>query len=902
MRKLLEKLIMHERTDYSDNGYNDVNLLKERIKYIKSMRELIEREKEKVKTSYYQGASGRDVVKANTMIVDDVIKKVFCVLSESFDKINGRGNQSCVIAAIGGYGRGDLNPYSDVDILFLYGKNIDEFTRWVARNMVSLLWDIGFEIGHSTRSIKDCFRIAKSDITAKTAMMESRFIIGNKELFNEFYNSFNREVVRKEVDSYINSKIAEREKIYSAYCNTVSVSEPNIKEGAGGLRDFHNAIWVSLARFGLRDLKAINERGIIDGEELKIATKALDFLLMIRNGLHFTYSNRNDVLAFEVQVDMAKGLGYRDIGIRSAVELFMQDYYIHATNMHNFSIDLIDRCKTYKKRKKAFRFLRQKDIGDGFVSCYNEIYIKDFNIDIFKENPTLLLKVFLYCQRLEMGLNDFTKKVIRSTLPLVDGDLLRSGECSNIFLSLLKGKNLAEILRSMHELGVLRKYIPEFNDLTHLIHSDCYHQYTVDEHTFRSIGYLDELTDTNKGGVIELSRLYKELLRPEVVRLALLFHDIGKGKGKGHIEKGSEIARIIMDRLGLGYGISIEDVNFLIKNHLLMNHIAQRRDMHDQKTIVEFTQKVKDVENLKRLYLLTYADTRAVAKDVWSVWKGALLWELYFRTYSFMTMDETERVTDDTMISEIREDVLRKLAGEIDEEEINRYFNAMPGKYILSTATEKIVRHIRLTNRLKDSTLAMEYSHNLEVGYSELMVCTMGKAGTFSKIAGTLTSKNLNILGAQIYTRSDGIAIDTLQVSWIGGKPILDDELWNRIKNDLISVLDGRKDVKKLLASRQRYVSPERGKGFKIPTEVILDNKTSDIHTVIEVIFQDRLGALYTITNALFGLGIDIYVAKISTEANKAIDVFYVTDLKGRKILEKEKLNKIKRELEEIVG
>ncbi|MFV1950635.1 MAG: hypothetical protein ACC630_01565, partial [Nitrospinota bacterium] len=279
-----------------------------------------------------------------------------------------------------------------------------------------------------------------------------------------------------------------------------------------------------------------------------------------------------------------------------------------------------------------------------------------------------------------------------------------------------------------------------------------------------------------------------------------------------------------------------------------------------------------------------------------------LLRELYFRTYSFMTMDETGRVTDDVMISEIRGDILRILAGEIDEDEINRYFNAMPGKYILSTATEKIVRHIRLTSRLKDSTLAMEYSHNLEVGYSELMVCTMGKAGTFSKIAGTLTSKNLNILGAQIYTRSDGIAIDTLQVSWIDGKSVLDDELWNRIKNDLMGVLDERKDVKKLLASCQKYLSPERDKGFKISTEVILDNKTSDTHTVIEVIFQDRLGALHTITNALFDLGIDIYVAKISTEANKAIDVFYVTDLKGRKILGEEKLSKIKRELERIVG
>ncbi|MFV1950636.1 MAG: hypothetical protein ACC630_01570, partial [Nitrospinota bacterium] len=526
MERLLEKLMMQECSDYRDNGYNDIkNLHKKRNKYIRSMRELIEREKEKVKISYCQGASGRDVVKANTVIVDDLIKKVFCVLSDSFNNVHGRVNQSCVIAAIGGYGRDDLNPCSDVDILFLYRKDIDDFTRWIARNMVSLLWDIGFEIGHATRSIKDCFRIAKSDITAKTAMMESRFITGNKELFNEFYNSFSRDVVRKEVDSFIQRKIAEREKRYSNHGKTVSVSEPNIKEGPGGLRDFHNAIWVSLARFGLRDLKAINERGIIDGEELKIAAKALDFLLRIRNGLHFTYRNKNDVLAFEVQGEMAKGLGYRDNDIRSAVELFMQDYYIHAADMHNFSMELIERCRTYKKRRKALRYLRQKDIGDGFVSCYNEIYIKDFNADIFKENPLLLLKVFLYCQRLEMGLSNLTKKVIRSTLHLIDGDALISDECSDIFLSLLKGKNLAGILRSMHDLGVLRKYIPEFTDLTYLIHSDCYHQYTVDEHTFRSIGYLDGLADTNEGGLTELSRLYKELSKPEVVRLALLFHD-----------------------------------------------------------------------------------------------------------------------------------------------------------------------------------------------------------------------------------------------------------------------------------------------------------------------------------------------------------------------------------------
>jgi len=354
-------------------------------------------------------------------------------------------------------------------------------------------------------------------------------------------------------------------------------------------------------------------------------------------------------------------------------------------------------------------------------------------------------------------------------------------------------------------------------------------------------------------------------------------------------------ARSFLRRVGADH--PGEQVQLLVENHLLMNYTAQRRDINEKKVIAEFAKTVSTVENLRLLYLITYADLRAVGPDVWTIWKGALLWEIYHKALDVLEGAEEEETSIEEQVARIKEEVVLRLAPEVGREAVEDFFRAMPYKYILSMPAETITRHVRLTTSLGDDKLRIHYTHNDEVRYSELMVSTIGKAGVFSKIAGTLTSKNINILGAQIYTRNDGIAVDTLQVESLERTPIYDERVWESIRKDLLAILEGEKQVEDLLANRQRSGPFRREPAIAVPVRIELDNRTSDTHTVIEVICPDLMGNLYRITNVLYHLGIDIYLAKISTEADRAINVFYVTDLAGMKIVGEEKIQPLREEI-----
>ncbi|MBI3813010.1 MAG: hypothetical protein HY279_00885 [Nitrospinae bacterium] len=524
MHQRLNKLLVQGKTVYtagvsqktpSDSGLAEPSS-SGRFQYVKEVREMIEEKKGEIRERHRNGAGGIEIAEAYTKLVDDLIIKMYEVVMDNpplppFNKggiKGGLNGQPLSLVALGGYGRKELNPFSDVDILFLYDRKLDPYIDFATHNIISTLWDIGFHVGHSTRAIEDCLSIAKSDITARTAMMESRYLIGSREIFDKFFASFKRDVTKRGVDDFINMKIEETGQRHSVYGNTVCVSEPNVKEGPGGLRDLHTALWAAMAKFGINTLEGLERRGIIDNQEKESALKAIDFIFRVRNDMHFLAGKKNDVLSHEIQETVAKNLGYRDGGLKGVIQ-FMKDYYTHASYFYHFSNSLIDRTLRYKPGLlKRIAYLKTREIGDGFVSIRDEIHVKDLNPDIFKQSPILLLKVFFYCQEYGLKLSSSIKRTINSSLSLIDDNFTALPESKEILRKMLRGKGAARVLRMMHDCGALTRFLRELGHITFFSNYDLYHKFTVDEHTLRSVESLEALAGSGEDEV-ELRNIYK---------------------------------------------------------------------------------------------------------------------------------------------------------------------------------------------------------------------------------------------------------------------------------------------------------------------------------------------------------------------------------------------------------
>lgn len=865
---------------------------------LRQFRELIREEKDKIRAEHERGAGGSRITARSALMVDVVLKEMYSLAAAGCARKFGTFQPTFAVVAVGGYGRGELNPYSDVDIMFLYDKKPDHNLDAVVTELLCYLWDIGFEVGHSTRSIANCLKVAGSDLSAKTALIEARFLEGNARIFHSFASAFRRQAVGRGVNTFIAQKLSERDKRYAQYGEAPNLLEPNIKESPGGLRDYHVAMWAAAARFGFRYPEDLHRQGIISREDLDEVTEAYDFLMRVRNDLHFLTGRRFDNLVLQIQEEVARRLRYQGDEKRLGVEYFMRDYYVQANTIHQYSKMVLERCREPSRVvNRMLCFLQQKEVEPGLYLFRGELRIPEESRNILVENPLLLLRIFRHCQSHKAQLSEDVKRRIRSHLWLIDDSFRASEEAREIFVNILEGDGYAETLRLMHEAGVLGSYLPEFSAITCHMQYDLYHRYTVDEHTLLALSLLEELETAAEPELKELAAIYRSLEDRLPVQLAILFHDVGKGRGSGHVPHSMDLAEKAIERMGLPARLG-ERVKLLIETHILMNHTAQRRDINEKRVVTEFARAVGSVEDLRLLYLLTYADLRAVGPDVWNVWKGALLWELYHKAVEVLS-GAAEEISIEEQVAQLKEEVAAQLSPEMGRQAVEEYFEAMPYKYILSMPAETITRHVRLTTALGEDALLLDCTHNEEVKYSELMVCTMGRAGVFSKIAGTLTANNVNILGAQIYTRNDGIAVDTLQVESLERTPIYDSAVWENVRGDLLAILEGEKQVEDLLSGRKRPGGNRREPVIAVPVTIELDNRISDTHTVIEVVCPDQMGNLYRTTNALYQLGIDIYLAKISTEANRAINVFYVTDLQGMKITREEKMRAVREGVED---
>ena len=848
-----------------------------------------------------RGGSGQEVVRAITELTDAVVISLYRLADAACDPALRGNSEGCVLVALGGYGRRELNPASDVDLMFLYPRKADAYLNAIVHPVLSSLWDVGFVVGHSCRSIDDCVRMAEVDPTSRTSMMEARYLAGQQEIYQTFLAKLEKSVFYKRAGAFVQRKLQESGERRHRYGPSVYLQEPNIKEGPGGLRDLHTAIWIARITQRAGTLSELVQRGLLSEEEKECWDLALDFLLRLRNELHYLCRGRNDVLSLSLQEQVAANLGFCDTDRSYGVEQFMQRYYLAAKDISLLSEQLISRCTRGKSQMEmVMDKLKARDIGDDLTEIDRQIHVLPKNRGLFREDPVRLLKVFWYAQQMGYALSPEMKDSIRADVHLIDDAVRRSSRALGFLLAILREpKGVAATLRSMHELGVLGTYIPEFAKLTCLVQFDFYHKYTVDEHTFLAIENLERLHEVSGFYGEEFRSIASDAKRLEILRLGLLLHDIGKGEGHGHVAKGITLVDAILARMGIPEP-DAKDVRFLVAHHLAMSHFAQRLDLDDEAMVIEFAKQVQTLDRLKMLYLLTYGDIKAVGPEVWTEWKGTLLWELYIKTHTILTRGVPEGEDDLARAERVKSQLTQELSPEFGIEAVKRHLQEAPTRYLLTTSLGKIASHMRLIQRVQQGEeAASQWAAFPLTGYSELTVCAYGRHGRFAQIVGTLSANGINILSAQIFTLASGMVIRHFRVDNGKGAAIEDATVWERLAADLRDVLADRVNVRELIKSRRKDVlARPMQKGVLPPIKVEFDDLVSEAYTVLDVRTQDRLGLLYLIASTLSDLSVDIRSAKITTEAEQVVDVFYVTNKDGTKLMDDGRKEQIRLALE----
>ena len=834
------------------------------------------------------GAGGLEIVSAWSTVMDHLIRHLYSAINAECGSRYPESQPSFALVAQGGYGRGELNPHSDIDLLFLYSRKISPLFQAVTEKLQHTLWDAGMEPAHATRSIADCIRLAESDMRVRTALLDARFLCGDYALFQEFEKRVEPRLLKTGIQRFIREKLEENNARHAQYGGSVYLLEPEVKEGEGGLRDIQTARWIARARLKARDLDALSLSGVVEAADIARLKESQDFLLRVRNELHFSTGKHQDQLTFEQQENVSAALGFEGEEALRGVEVFMRSYYLHAAQISRLSNLIIHRVTDCDKPRFATSYVFGRTLREGIRLSKGHVTV--IKPAVLKSAPENLLRIFDDAQKYNCQLSHETRELLRQNLDLIDEEFRRSAGPNTAFFSILKWKEgVYETLAEMHRSGILGAFIPEFGRLLCMVLHDAYHIYTVDQHSLHLIKEIERLRAGEYAENLPLlTQLGREAEKIELLYLGMMFHDIGKGFGGGHSEIGARMVRPIARRMRL----NADDgalVEFLVRYHLLMTHTAFRRDLEDQKTIFDFAKTMGSVTNLKMLYLLTFADVKAVGPDVWNPWKASLLGELYVKTLNLLEEAEKGEFQRDDVLAVIRRvqtRVRRQLSKDYPEDAVENFLEVMPDRYFLSTPEDDIPAHFELMERFEGDKPEVSVAHFPERDCTSVVVCAADRPGLFASITGVLTALQLDILNARIFTASDGRILDVFRISHHGRSEIvMGEQKWIKFRLALEGVLDGKIDVENLVRSaKPRLFSQKHAP--KVTTVVNIDNEASDDFTIIEIFTEDRMGVLFTITHSLHRLGLSIHVAKISTNVDQVADVFYVTDQAGGKITE----------------
>lgn len=841
------------------------------------------------------GVSASAIIGAVTLLMDEVLRDLSRSVVRQMQAA-GRpwDGEACCLVALGGYGRGDLFPFSDIDVMVLYREEAKRDALRFARKVFQVLWDVGLQLGNSVRTIQDCLEIGGSDLHTRTALMDARQVYGGDSLFQQFEEQFWTKVGRRRVNRFIMDKLRERASEHQRFGSTVYLLEPDVKKSKGGLRDLNLLNWAAAARYGVIGLENLLERGLITRGEQRKMQEARDFLWKVRVELHAYAGRCQDVLSFDEQVRIARLLGYEDESALLGVEKFMRDYYRHSSRALEISTGFVHHCLSRGVWGTLLRTATTRRLNGLFLVNRSEVALDEGKVEAFFEDAGHLFQLYRFSQAYNVPIDRRTQAVLRERVDRLSEDYWKHPDIYRFFEEVLsRPGRVSELLKQMNENGLLERVIPEYEWVHHLMQFNQYHKYTIDEHCIRAVGYAEALAG-DKGLP---ASVYREVKNKALLHLSLLLHDAGKGRGGDHCLIGEQIALATADRLGF----SPQErslLAFLVREHLIMAHTAFRRDLYDENVLLRFAAKVAQPEALKMLYVLTYADICAVGPDTWTPWKQDLLAQLYTRTLEILS-GTGEALSQEERIERVRRDVRKLLKGAYAGEWLEEQLRAVTPRYLLATPVEKIVKHLKRMPDLAGRKVIVEGVYQAGYGVSEYTIYTFDELtpGIFYKIAGVMAAKGLQILDAQIHTRQDGVVVDTFQVldpDYTGVPP---QRRFDAIAGVIEQVLLGQIEVEAFFASSVRYSLEREAPPRQEPTRVEIDNELSDRYTILDVFAHDRQGLLYVITKSVFELGLSVHFAKVSTRLDQVVDVFYVTDRSGQKVADSRTLETIRETL-----
>lgn len=847
--------------------------------------------------------SGRACAEGLSRLMDTMIELLYEVAAGAlYRSDNPSSSERMAVVAVGGYGRGMLAPGSDIDLLFLLPYKQTAWGESVAESILYALWDMGLKVGHATRSINECIRQARADMTIRTTILEARHIVGDKSLSDELAGRFDREIVQGTAVEFIAAKLAEREERHKRAGQSRYLVEPNVKDGKGGLRDLHTLFWIAKYVYRVRDTAELVGKGVFNKQELSLFRRSENFLWAVRCHLHFLTGRAEERLSFDLQREMAERLGYTEHPGMRDVERFMKHYFLVAKDVGDLTgifcaaleeqagkpVPRLTRVMATLTRSKRRPVREHPD----FLIDHDRLNVADG--ETFERDPVNLVRLFHLADKHDLELHPDALKLARRSLSLIDAGLREDKEANRLFRDILTSKNAPEIvLRRMNETGVLGRFVPDFGRIVAMMQFNLYHHYTVDEHLLRCIGVLAEIERGSNPEYGLANELMPKVKNRDLLYIALFLHDIAKGRPEDHSTAGARIARRFGPRLGLS-AAETETVAWLVQQHLTMSMVAQSRDLADRKTIEDFAATMQSLERLKLLLILTTADIRAVGPGVWNGWKAQLLRTLYYETEPVLTGGFSE--VDRSRRIEMAQAEFRAAMQDWEPAALDRYVARHYPPYWLKVDLDRKIEHARFIRNAEAAgrKLTTMARPDAERGVTELTILAPDHPRLLSVIAGACAVAGGNIVDAQIFTTTDGLALDTISISREFERDEDEERRAGRIAAAIEQTLKGETRLPEVVAAK---APKARHAAFSIEPEVNVHNAWSDRHTVIEVIGLDRPGLLYHLTNTISRLNLNIASAHVATFGERVIDVFYVTDLTGAKIVSPQRQAAIRRGL-----
>ena len=843
---------------------------------------------------------GMEHAAAQSFLTDQILRLAYDAATQKLYRLdNPTAGERMALAAVGGYGRGEMAPFSDVDIMFLAPLKATPWVEQVVESILYILWDLGLKVGHSTRTPDDMIRMAKSDLTIKTALLEARYLWGDQALYDEARSRFQRDIMAGQAREFIAQKLGERDERHKRMGDSRYLVEPNIKESKGGLRDLQTLFWIGKFALQANSTAELVEKGLFTPAEYRQFQRALNHLWAVRINLHDLSGRAEERLTFDVQRELAARMRYSERPGTAPVERFMRHYFLTAKQVGSLTaLFLAHLEERFSRTAWMPRITRRPSRLNGFRLTRGRVEAPDDSF--FRQDPVRLIELFQLADKNSLEIHPLTMRQANRDSGLISDAVRRDPRANALFLDVLCSERDPEtMLRWMTEAGVFGRFVPDFGRVVAKMQYDMYHHYTVDEHTIRAIGLVSRI----ERGLLKddhplSTAIIQQIASRRVLYVAVLLHDIAKGRGGDHSILGAEIAMKLCPRLGLSEAES-ETVAWLVRHHLLMSATAFKRDLSDYKTILDFVETVQSPERLRLLLILTVVDIRAVGPGIWNNWKAQLLTTLYDNAEEVLRLGHKQTGRQERIAA--RQERLREVMG-WKEAGFSAYASRLPSSYWLSEPSDVLAANMALVADadLEKRQFTIRCTPDPASGTTLVTVYAADHPGLFYRIAGGISLGGANIVDARIHTTKDGMALDNLVIQDTLGGPFDEPSRLRRMEDAIADALAGRVKLADRLIAKP--LARRRQEAFSIVPQIFIDNRASNRFTVVEVNALDRPALLYALTYALYGARVTIHSAHIATYGERAVDTFYLTDLTGDKIDSPARMKALEKRLLEVAA